>query len=350
MTPRENMLRCVRFEHPDWIPVRFAVNASCWAAYPQAALQDLMAAHPLLFPDFTPASEPVRPKISPLRTAGAPAADAWGCVWRTAMDGIEGAVVEHPLADWAALDRYTPPSPEHTNGVDALDWDAIRRRVAAARERGAVAQGSLRHGHTFLLLTYLRGYENVVTDMCLEDPRLETLLGTVTAFNLGLVQRYVDAGVEWMAYPEDLGMQHGPMLAPEQFRRWIRPAYERLTAPARDAGCVIHMHSDGDIRALADDLLAVGFDALNLQDTPNGIDWIAATLKGRVCIDLDLDRAGVSRFGTPAGIHAHVRDAVDRLAGPDGGLMLLYGLYPGVPLENVAAVMDAMEAAAERHA
>ena len=61
------------------------------------------------------------------------------------------------------------------------------------------------------------------------------------------------------------------------------------------------MHSDGDIRGyLVDDLVVSGVeDALNLQDLVNGIDWIAARLKGRVCIDLDIDRQSVTRFGSP---------------------------------------------------
>ncbi len=32
-----------------------------------------------------------------------------------------------------------------------------------------------------------------------------------------------------------------------------------------------------------------------------------------------------------------------KLGRREGGLMMVYGLYPGVPLENVAALMDAME-------
>jgi hypothetical protein len=28
-------------------------------------------------------------------------------------------------------------------------------------------------------------------------------------------------------------------------------------APAREAGCIVHMHSDGDIRTLVDDLMRV---------------------------------------------------------------------------------------------
>jgi hypothetical protein len=82
---------------------------------------------------------------------------------------------------------------------------------------------------------------------------------------------------------------------------------------------------------------------LNLQDLVNGIDWIAARLKGRICIDLDIDRQSVTRFGDPGQIDALIREEVEKLGSPEGGLMLIYGLYPGVPLENVQALMDALE-------
>ena len=54
-----------------------------------------------------------------------------------------------------------------------------------------------------------------------------------------------------------------------------------------------------------------------------------------------LNRAGFG--GTPAQIDALVRDEVVRLGSREGGLMMIYGLYPGVPLENAGALMDAME-------
>jgi uroporphyrinogen-III decarboxylase len=114
-------------------------------------------------------------------------------------------------------------------------------------------------------------------------------------------------------------------------------------APAREAGCAIRMHSDGDIRALADDLVDSGVEILNLQDLVNGIDWIQSRFAGRVCIDLDIDRQNITRFGTPAQIDAHIREAVEKLGSRKGGLMMVYGLYPGIPLENVSALMDAME-------
>jgi len=365
----ENTRRAIRFERPAYIPVTFWINPACWHHYPPEALQELIAEHRLLFPGPPPV-----PQFAPWERAGRPYVDSWGCTWETTDDGITGAVTGHPLADWEALEHYAPPDPNRTNGLAPIDWRDIADKIARichCEERsdeaistprpggciagpsmtrnghshitGSLPVASLEHGHTFLRLSYLRGYERLVYDMADADRRLGRLIEMVEAFSLRIVQRYVDLGVALMRYPEDLGMQRGPMLAPGHFRKYIKPVYERLMAPARAAGCLVHMHSDGDIRDLVDDLVVSGVDALNLQDLVNGLDWIAARLKGRVCIDLDIDRQSVTRFGSPAQIDALIREEVTKLGSPAGGLMMIYGLYPGVPLENVQALMDALE-------
>ncbi|MFW5845018.1 MAG: uroporphyrinogen decarboxylase family protein, partial [Planctomycetota bacterium] len=164
----------------------------------------------------------------------------------------------------------------------------------------------------------------------------------VADFNQVQVEHYLEAPLDMMRYPEDLGMQQGPLLSPDHFRRYILPSYHRLMAPAAEAGCVVHMHSDGDLHALADDLLRLPIDVLNPQAEVNGIDWLAGTLKGRMCLDLSMGGPVLDR-GDPAAIDAHVRRTVETLGSRDGGLMLRYGLYPGVAMANVAAIMDAFE-------
>jgi uroporphyrinogen-III decarboxylase len=224
-----------------------------------------------------------------------------------------------------------------------MDWAETAHRLSTARAEGRLAAASLPHGHTFLLLQSLRGYSNLVYDMADGEPRLHELIGIIESFNLALVHRCLTLGAEWMGYPEDLGMQRGPMISPAHFARYIKPVYQRLMQPAREAGCIVHMHSDGDIRALADDLIEGGVEVINLQDLVNGIDWIADRFAGRVCIDLDIDRQTVTRFGTPDQIDALIREEVARLGRVEGGLMMVFGLYPGTPLRNVGALMDAME-------
>ena len=150
------------------------------------------------------------------------------------------------------------------------------------------------------------------------------------------------ADVDIIRIPEDLGMQIGPMISPGLFRKYIKPLYQRMLKPVREAGKIIHMHSDGDIRTLVDDIIDGGVDVINLQDCVNGVEWIGGKFRGKTCVDLDIDRQKITRFGTPKDIDDHIRRCVETVGCPEGGLMMIYGLYPDIPMENVRAVMDAM--------
>lgn len=339
----DNLIRAIRFEKPDYIPMVFHINLACWNNYPQDALFDMMEAHKLLFPEFLRPEKRFEPQYALAARAGQPYTDGFGCVWTTGENGITGTVTKHPLADWAAFDTWQPPNPENHNGLYPVDWIKEKRRIDGAKAAGKTASAGLRHGHTFLQLCDLRGYENLMFDFADGEPLIYKLIERVERFNTEIVGRYLDLGVDMMCYAEDLGMQAGPMLSPEHFRKYIKPVYQRMMKPARDKGVAVHMHSDGDIRLLADDIIDGGVDALNLQDLVNGIDWIAGRYKGKVCIDLDIDRQTVTSRGTPAQVDALIKEEVQKLGGKQGGLMMVYGLYPGVPLKNIAALMDAME-------
>lgn len=56
-----------------------------------------------------------------------------------------------------------------------------------------------------------------------------------------------------------------------------------------------------------------------------------------------MDRQKITVFGTPAEVDALVREEVEKLSSPAEGLMLKFGWYPGTPLENIKALMDAFE-------
>jgi uroporphyrinogen-III decarboxylase len=249
------------------------------------------------------------------------------------------------LAEWDSFDTWkaSAPDPGICSGLGPLDWAKKKTDIEARHGRDELVMEGLRHGHTFLQLSDIRGYQNLLFDFADEEPRLWELIDIVERFNMAIVQRCLELGVDVFAYPDDLGMQRGPMVSPEGFRTYIKPSYQRLMKPARDKGVPVHMHSDGDIRDLLDDLIDGGVDIINLQDLVNGIDFIEKRLAGKTCIELDIDRQNITVFGTPADVDRHIRNALTTIGRKEGGLMFIYGWYPGTPIENAAAVMDAME-------
>jgi uroporphyrinogen decarboxylase len=61
---------------------------------------------------------------------------------------------------------------------------------------------------------------------------------------------------------------------------------------------------------------------VNLQDEVNGISNIKRLLKGRVAIDLDIDRQNITMNGTPSEIKEHIHRIVEELGSKEGGLSL----------------------------
>ena len=45
-----------------------------------------------------------------------------------------------------------------------------------------------------------------------------------------------------------------------------------------------------------------------------------------------------------AQVDAHIQKCIRTFGSPDGGLSLVYGVYPGTPVPNIEAAVRAMEA------
>lgn len=344
MNDRENRIRAFRFQHPKRIPIASGLPPMCWDYYDPEALEDLYLGHPILFPGYKKGSiYPDNIYIPPDMHKGRPYTDGWGCVWETAYTGMVGAVKKHALADWSDFVSFVPPDPDQHNGMYPLNWEEVRKNERTAREKDQFFALGLPHGHTFLRIQDLRGYENLVYDMADAHPNLDRLLEMVETFNLALIHRFIEMKPDMILLPEDLGMQTSPMISPNMFRKYIKPVYLKMMQPITEAGIIAHQHSDGYILDLVDDIINCGCDVINLQDLVNGIDNIQKHLKGRVAIDLDIDRQNITNSGSPREIDDLIREEVMKLGSPEGGLSLCYQPWPPTPLENIRAVLDAME-------
>src|ERR1035437_6080722 len=103
MSQRENILRSVRFERPERIPMGFCINPACHNHYPRSVLDELQESHPYLFPGFRRSSGPPTVPKPPVQNSYV---DAWGITMASLEEGIAAVSVQHPFADWSALERY----------------------------------------------------------------------------------------------------------------------------------------------------------------------------------------------------------------------------------------------------
>lgn len=343
MTERENYLRNASFSGPEWIPCTIVISDATWDQL-RGDLEEVLVRHPTFFPDFKKGERDFDHwQFAPGCRANEDFTDAWGCVWRTAVNGLESVVIKHPLEDWAVLEDYHPPDPLVQGDRGPANWDAVRKRIEREKAEGRLVQGCLPHGFFFMRLQYLRGFENVMVDLASNELRLTRLADMVLEHNQQIVQQWLSMGVDVMEFGEDLGTQTASMISPKTFRTWVTPVYKELMKPCREAGCHVAFHSDGYIMELIDELIDCGVTIINPQDLCNGIDNLAREVKGRVCIRLDVDRQTIMPFGTRKEIRDLIEEEVRKLGSPEGGLEFIAGIYPPTPPENIDALLCALE-------
>ena len=340
LTHRENYLRTITRTGPEWIPAMVSISGASQKDY-FAEMQDVMARHPLIFPGFQKAE---RPPESFFSTGGASEyTDTWGCVWETGVEGLSGVVLRSPLADWSAFDTYQLPDPMQVSDFGLFDWEGAARNIAAGREAGALTSGGFEHGFFIMRLWYLRGFENMMLDLASDEPHMHELIEKMIGYASARVAKWLEFGVDMIHFGDDMGTQTASLVSPAMFGKWFTPAYRRIFQPCRDAGAYVFLHSDGHVIELVDEFIAAGVDVVNIQDLCNGIDDLAREVKGRVSLELDIDRQSVLPYGTRAEVRALVEEEVRKLGSPEGGLSLVAGIYPPTPPENVDALCDAIE-------
>ncbi len=339
-----DLIKAYRFEGPSAIPIKMSVELTCWDYYDNKELLAVIKKHPYIFPDYEAIERDSKDKnYPPWKRKGIPYTDSWGCEWLAEIDGWTGIVQKPSMDSWDKLEGFIPPSYETQNGWGVQDWGAFEKNIKATKAKGLPVSAGLRHGHCFLTLSYMRGFENLMFDMADEDENLDKLLAMIEKFDLDFVNKVLSYDeVDIVHYPEDLGSQTNSMVSPQHFKRYIKPLYTNVMRPTKEKGKLVHMHSDGYILNLMDDIIDCGVDIINLQDLVNGIDNIKKELKGRIAIDLDIDRQSVVPMGTPKDIDDLIKEAVTKLWAPEGGLSLLHALEPPTPIENIDALFTAL--------
>jgi len=275
---------------------------------------------------------------SPSHKAYSESTDRWGCHWIYPLEALDGQCIGHPIASWSDLARYKPPDPD-----DFTDWGKAKENVERAKSQGGVAWGHTDHGFIYLRLTYLRGFENFMLDVAEGRPELDELIGIVENYWFEVVKRWVEIGVDAIGFGDDLGLQHSLPISPDSWRRYIKPPYKRIFSYCRSNGVHVSLHTDGYIVDIIPDLIECGVSILNPQDLVNGLDNIRRLAKGKVFINLDIDRQKITVFGTPGEVDAHIFNCIRTLGSPKGGLSLIWGVYPPTPIESIESAARAMD-------
>ncbi|MBT3376209.1 MAG: hypothetical protein HN742_28915 [Lentisphaerae bacterium] len=316
MGDRESRMKAMLWQYPERIPVRVGILPAAWLKY-RDALEEIVVRYPAIFGERQRGETDYDNVARGTYVSGAHV-DVWGCVWSNIKEGMEAIVTGHPVPTREAV---------HTLQIPAED-------------------AGFPHGFMYLRLEDLRGFEEIMIDFAEEPPELQLLIDKVLAYNLRQMRIRL-AGLEGqegqiVAFGDDLGTQHALPMRPETWRKYLKPCFEQIYRPFREAGHYVYMHTDGHILEIIPDLVDCGANVVNPQVRANGLAGLREACHDKVCVDLDLDRQ-MFPFCSPQQIHDHVHEAVETLGDPSGGLWLTAEIADDVPLENVEAICSALE-------
>jgi uroporphyrinogen decarboxylase len=329
---------------------------------------------PWRLPDGSPCAMPSWVKLERL-------ADAW------AMRSASGAVIGRmpdgalyfeqstfPFADaddlaaipraleqcmWTSSAAAAPPGPltAGPNGVRRLREGAARLRSCTDRVIVGLFGGNLLEIGQFLYRN-----DNFFMLLAGEPARAEAFLDRVVELHLANLERFLGAvgdAIDIVLFGDDLGMQTGPQLSPDMYRKFFKPRHAAMwrrakeLAPAGRGGEAkrppvrVMLHCCGGVRELLPDLIDAGLDAINpVQITCSGME--AAGLKRDFGRDLvfwggGCDTRQVLPYGTPSQVRDHVRRQVEILS-CDGGFVFqqVHNIQANVPAANIEAMFDAV--------
>jgi hypothetical protein len=336
---RENYLKAVEFRNPDWIPCSISIFAAVKMKYGEK-LEDIMVKYPFIFGKYKKGLIKFV-KVSDHQQPDSSSTDNWGCTWHTVKGGYEGQVVGHPLADWSAIDTYQPPDVNKFTERGRRRWFFERIGMKTMRWKGVLTSGS--GERLFDRMYFLRGFENLMMDIARDNPNLPKLIDMLTKHELTLIHKWLDIGVDQIGFHTDIGTQNRLMIHPQKFRKYIKPMFKELFQTCRKANTHVYLSSDGNLLDIVDDLIECGVSVHDPQFRANGLEGIAKHYKGKLCVDLDLDRQ-LYPFASPEQIKEHIRDSVRTLNSEEGGLMLKAEISDtNISLENIEAICQAFE-------
>jgi len=310
VTPKENILRLLKGDNPEYIPYGLESVRTFW--HRDARF-------------FFGNGDPTAVEWT----------DIWGVDWRLGDPSAAESFypVTHPLESLCDLDRFPFPDP-----YDPGLFAEIRPEIEKVNRDESLLMLS-NPGCLFTRAWLLLGMENFLSDMLLEPDGAEALLDRILAYQQAVLEQELSFRPDIVYFGDDVGTTKALMIRPDLWRSMVKPRLAKLTRMCREAGCYTILHSCGKIEDIIDDVIEIGVDILNpVQATANDLVLLKSKARGKLTLYGGMD-AGLLVQGTPNEVQCHASRTL-RILGDGGGYIAGPDqLLPFSP-NNIAALQE----------
>ena len=358
MTPRERVLKAIRFVQPDRPPI-FAtltpqaaqkLSKAVGLAYepPFDSLLSTRISHPHLLTTLGNDCVGIAacaPKDSPTRTLESGVlVNEWGMKFVDV--GLYAEFAEFPLSYATTpkdIQDYPFPDPYAEGRFD------IAEQIFAKYAKDYAVVADLETSF-FETAWYLVGLDKLLADMATGEAYVYELFDTILEINLAIGKRLIEIGADIIWAGDDFGTQQGMLISPTMWREIFKPRIKYMFDEFRrvNPDIKIAWHSCGSIFPIIPDFIEIGLDILN-PIQPLAKDMEASRLKETFGSDLvffgGIDIQHLLPHETPAVIAREVK-RMARILGEGGGYIIApaHNIQDDTPVENILAFFDTVKA------
>ena len=280
--------------------------------------------------------------------------DEYGMGWRQPKDGgLYFDLYDSPLAGVttpAEVAAYRWPDPTDPHRFSNIRADC--ERVVLEEQRASACKGII--PGTLEVSLWMRGFERFFMDLVQDQALAGAILDKALEIKLRFWETvFGEIGdiLDVIYDADDYGSQMAPLIAPDLWRKMIKPRISELYAFVHaNSRAKVFLHSDGAIKSLIPDLIEAGVDGLNpVQFTAEGMDL--PQLKREFGREIafwggGVDTQKVLPRGTPLEVREQVLRNVETLM-PGGGYIFatVHNIQADVPPENIVAMVEALREA-----
>jgi uroporphyrinogen decarboxylase len=337
MKPTERVLATLAQEEPDCIPIFFLGFTPQWVERligrrPKDFVRDYVSVYNRFDSDVIVAGPDVFYPYDVYATEDRK--DEWGRTLRVV--GFYSEFVDFPIKKPEDIDTYVPPDPHKPDRTKEIT--ETRKIVGYDKAIMSVVNGPLEPAWA------LRGFQNFLKDLYLNPTLANKCLDIVTEFEIQIGKHIIEAGADIIMIGDDYGWQQSLIMSTGLWRRFILPRLKRVVHEFKKQNVPVVLHSDGNINALLDDLVAIGLDGLNPIQircgvTPQAIKekYPHLAMVGTVDIQYTLP------FGSQEEIEHEIVHTIS-VAAQGGGLIMgpQHAVQPDVSVESVEMMVKAI--------
>jgi len=177
-----------------------------------------------------------------------------------------------------------------------------------------------------------------------ENPKLvHRLLRTATDFIVKAIDIAVDIGIDSFVMGGDFAHETGLLFSLEDYREYLKPLHVEIVEHVHQREAMIVKHSDGNVWALLDDWIEVGFDGLHpIQPQCMDIKKVKEYVSGKLAVLGNIDCRSLLVFGSEEEVKKTVKETIEKVA-PGGGYIISSSnsIHPSCKAENYIAMVKA---------